>query len=268
MNSRRELSGGDTQPGKGLDQTPLEKQRRLVPVLTAFGAIYLVMAISQSLMAQSYNSLPTILLTTATGLIFFAARFLLSRRQFSSRTAESLGAVFAALVVINGLVHFYLISGLTETRSLALLAVGITCFFLPCRRLTLVLTTCLVAWAVISWSWGATESWLHFAFGLFAATGLRIYTELQNSKLETLLASAEVQLERRAEAERALRESEERYALAALGSPTRSGLRRTDMLAVAQPMPSSQTGVSAISFALPSLARMTQAAPSALAQQS
>ncbi len=40
------------------------------------------------------------------------------------------------------------------------------------------------------------------------------------------------------------------------------------MLAVAHPMPSSQTGFFEISRARPSLARMTQAAPSAFAQQS
>jgi len=40
------------------------------------------------------------------------------------------------------------------------------------------------------------------------------------------------------------------------------------MLAVAQAMPSSQTGLAAISRARPSSARMTHAAPSAFAQQS
>jgi diguanylate cyclase (GGDEF)-like protein/PAS domain S-box-containing protein len=129
-----------------------------------------------------------------------------------------MGAVFAILVVLNGIVHLYLLSGFQETVGLALLAAGLVCFFLPTGILVTVLAGCLLMWIVVGLFAEVTPSWLHFAFGLFVATGLKLQTEFQKTGLQAALCSAEWEIRRRKEAEQALRESEERYSLAAVGS--------------------------------------------------
>lgn len=193
-------------------------ERGLSPVLTAIGALYLVLAVSQAIRDPGFRSLPVIALAVLTASVFFGSRFILARYTLSPVSAESLGAVFAILVVLNGLVHLYLISGVQETKSLALLAVGLTCFFLPARIQVLVLAVCLATWLIVGLFEELTQTWLHFAFGLFVATGLRLHTEFQKTRLLAALSSAEVELTKRREVELALRQSEERYSLAAVGS--------------------------------------------------
>ncbi len=193
-------------------------EKGLSPVLTGIGALYLVLAVSQALHNPGFRSLPIVILAVVTASVFFGSRFLLTRYTLSPVLAESLGAVFAILVVLNGLVHLYLLSGIQETRNLALLAVGLTCFFLPARIQVLVLAVCLATWLIVGLFAEITDSWLHFAFGLFVATGLRLHTEFQKTRLLAALSSVEWELKRRKHAEEALRESEERYSLAAVGS--------------------------------------------------
>jgi diguanylate cyclase (GGDEF)-like protein/PAS domain S-box-containing protein len=193
-------------------------EKGLSPVLTGIGALYLVLAISQALHDPGFRSVPIVVLAMITAGVFFGSRFILTRYTLSPVWAESLGAIFAILVVLNGLVHLYLLSGIQETKSLALLAVGLACFFLPSRIQVLVLAVCLAIWLIVGVFAEVTETWLHFAFGLFVATGLRLHTEFQKTRLLAALSSAEWELQKRRNAELALRESEERYSLAAVGS--------------------------------------------------
>jgi len=193
-------------------------EKGLSPVLTGIGALYLVLAVSQALHDPGFRSIPIMILATVTAGVFFGSRFILTRYTLSPIWAESLGAIFAILVVLNGLVHLYLLSGIQETKSLALLAVGLTCFFLPSRIQVLVLAVCLAIWLIVGLFAEVTETWLHFAFGLFVATGLRLHTEFQKTRLLAALSSAEWELQKRKDAEIALRQSEERYSLAAVGS--------------------------------------------------
>lgn len=193
-------------------------EKGLSPVLTGIGALYLVLALSQALHDPGFRSLPIVALAIITAGVFFGSRFILTRYALSPIWAESLGAVFAILVVLNGLVHLYLLSGIQETKSLALLAVGLACFFLPSRIQVLVLAVCLSIWLIVGLFAEVTETWLHFAFGLFVATGLRLHTEFQKTRLLAALSSAEWELQKRKSVETALRESEERYSLAAVGS--------------------------------------------------
>jgi diguanylate cyclase (GGDEF)-like protein/PAS domain S-box-containing protein len=66
-----------------------------------------------------------------------------------------------------------------------------------------------------AWVAGVTLSWLHFAFGLFAAAGLRLHVEFRKNEAKESLDTIQQERAKREEAERALAESRERYDLTA-----------------------------------------------------
>jgi diguanylate cyclase (GGDEF)-like protein/PAS domain S-box-containing protein len=190
----------------------------LGPVLTGVGALYLTLAVFLAMTEPAFRSPLFMLLASVTTGVFFGSRLTVTRYPLSPIRAESLGTIFATLVVLNGVAHFYFVSGSQQTVGLALLSIGLTCFFLFYRVLITILAVSLVMWMVLELAAHTTPSWLNFAFGLFAATGLKLYVSFQKARLDALSASAQGELERRIEAEQALKESEERFSLAAIGS--------------------------------------------------
>jgi len=194
------------------------RRKDWTPILTALGGLYIVAAVSHLFMRPDLRDWVAFTVIAVTAAALIALRWLFSRQNISARRVESMGAVLACLVLLNTAYHLYQLSDTISTRNLALLGLGIATFFLPSARLTLVLAATLGVWLVVALSTGATPGWLHFAFGLFAAAGLRLHTEFRHSELKSAYASAESELQKREAAEQALRESEERYALAAQGS--------------------------------------------------
>jgi len=205
-------------PLKEAPKFATHEPKRWNPILTALGGLYLVSAASHLLSRPGHVDWWMIILVVLTGLTLVALRWLFNLKNISAGRLESISAILAGLVLVNTLFHLYYLSNAFETVNLALLGVGIATFFLPCSRLTLVLACTLVVWVIIAWSTGTTPAWLHFAFGLFAAAGLRLHTEFRQSQLKEAYSAAETEISKRKEAEQALRDSEERYALAAEGS--------------------------------------------------
>jgi len=208
-------------PPSPAEQQPEEQhreRRKWNPILTALGGLYLVSAASHLLTRPDLVDWWMITLVVLTGLTLVALRWLFNQTHISARKLESISAILAGLVLINTLFHLYYLSDAFEMVNLALLGLGIATFFLPCSRLTLVLACTLGVWVIIAWSTGTTPAWLHFAFGLFAAAGLRLHTEFRQSELKKAYNAAETEINKRKEVEQALRDSEARYALAAEGS--------------------------------------------------
>lgn len=205
-------------PPEQLPTQPKFERKRWNPILTALGGLYLVSAVSHLLTRPDLVDWWMISLVALTGLTLIGLRWGLDLTNISSGKLGSISAILAGLVLINTLFHLYYLSDAFEMFNLALLGVGMATFFLPSARLTLVLACTLGIWVIIAWSTGTTPAWLHFAFGLFAAAGLRLYSEFRQSELKDAYYAAETEIIKRREAEQALRESEERYALAAEGS--------------------------------------------------
>jgi diguanylate cyclase (GGDEF)-like protein/PAS domain S-box-containing protein len=216
--SKEEVKAASQPSTEKTDESFLPRRHGWTPILTALGGLYLVSAISHLVLRPDLHSWATALLVGLTGAILVALRWIFALTHLSARKVESISALLAGLVLLNTLYHLYHLSGTSDALNLALLGVGIASFFLPCSRLTLVLLTTLVIWVLVAWSSGATPAWLHFAFGLFAAAGLRLHTEFRQSELKEAYHAAETEIAKRKSVEQALRDSEERYALAAEGS--------------------------------------------------
>ena len=193
-NEETTLDFSPTPPEPEPPLNPHPERKRWNPILTALGGLYLVSAASHLLTRPDLVDWWMITLVVLTGLTLVALRWLFNLTNLSARKLESISAILAGLVLINTLFHLYYLSDAFEVVNLALLGLGIATFFLPCSRLTLVLAFTLGFWVILAWSTGTTPAWLHFAFGLFAAAGLRLHTEFRQSELKIAYDAAETEI--------------------------------------------------------------------------
>lgn len=187
-------------------------------VITGLGALYLASAITHFLIHPHLTAAPVVLLVGVTAATIWVLRWVMGRFELNEHLLETMSAVIAMLAILTGAVHLYFLTDFSQTTNLALLGIGLTCYFLSARRMALVVVVTLCIWMVVAWTAQPTEAWLHFTFGLLAAAGLRVHSELRRSTLENALAVAQTELQTREAAERRLRESEERFALASKAS--------------------------------------------------
>ncbi len=164
---------------------------QLNPVLTALGALYTALLVNHTLLQPDLQVAPLAFLSSGTLLLFIGSRWLLSHRELSVMSSESLSSTLAGAVILHSFLHLYLLSNFSETRSLVLLGLGILTFFLSLRRLTIILAVTLAVWVIVAAVGGPSAAWLYFAFGLFIATGLKLYSVINRSDVATSLATAE-----------------------------------------------------------------------------
>ncbi len=187
----------------------------LNPILTGLGALYFALLINHTVLQPNLEVTPLVFLGSATTLLLVGTRFAVQKWALPGTWAESASSVIAGIVLLHCVLHIYLLSNFLEATNLGLLGAGITCFFLPPRRLSLVLTVTLGTWLVLAVFTTPSAAWLYFAFGLFAAAGLRVHTECHNAGISKSLERAKEEISKRESIESALRLSEERFALAA-----------------------------------------------------
>lgn len=187
-------------------------------VITGLGALYLASAATHFLIHPHLTAAPIVLLVGVTAATIWALRWAMGRFELNEHLLETLSAVIALLAILTGAFHLYFLTDFSQTTNLALLGIGLTCYFLSARRIALVVVVTLCIWMVVAWTAQPTEAWLHFTFGLLAAAGLRVHSEFRRSTLESALTSAQTELHTREAAERRLQESEERFALASKAS--------------------------------------------------
>jgi PAS domain S-box-containing protein len=170
--------------------------------------LYAVFAVSHQLVLQGEMAVIMTAVASITALLLLSLRLLLGLRPPSNRWAHPIGALIAALVLLNSLLHLHLKSEPRQTTNLVLLIIGVGSFFLSIRWLALIIAATIAGWISIAYSdWGAdqAQAWIHFGFALFGSVvlsflvhkgrlrtfrrieGLRLRDEFQRAELEAAL---------------------------------------------------------------------------------
>ncbi|MGB7922223.1 MAG: ATP-binding protein [Pyrinomonadaceae bacterium] len=195
-----------------LDAVVLQSLR---PVCMGLSALYVIFALSHALFLPPHAALKMSVVAAASAAILLALYYILRRVSIPPRRAHEIGAAIAGLILLNSLLHLYLLSEPEQTTNVALLVIGTGCFFLSARWLALVLAVALGGWATVVLIEPPSPAWRHFGFMLFAATVLSvlIYTvrlraleQLERMHLRDVRRKQELE-----EAARAAHLSEERF---------------------------------------------------------
>lgn len=193
----------------------MEVLRSLHPVSLGLGALYVVFAVSHALFLPSHARAPMALIASFSALLLFLIGYEIRRLPVPANWAHPLGAGIAALVLFNSLLHLYLLKEPQQTTNVALLVIGIGCFFLSTRWLALVIAASICGWALVVKLSGPSPDWRHFAFMLMAATVLSALVHTVRVRTIQQLELMHILNERRREeleaAIEAAQQSEERF---------------------------------------------------------
>ena len=215
----------------------------LPSVAAGLSALYFILSVSHIFLLPGNSAyiMSSVSLTTALGLVFLHA--VIKGQRISSRWSHLIATGIVTAVLLNSLLHIYLIPDPKQTVNLMLLTIGIGCVFLSNKWFALNIGLVDSGYIFTAWSYHDLPEWLHFAFGIFMATvlsiivfvirmrvfqrliGLNLSGNQEQEKLTIALADLNVarkaaedsahKLQQALDAERkkdkALRESERRY---------------------------------------------------------
>lgn len=189
--------------------------KSLQPVSLGLSMLYAIFAISHKFLHPPDSSLLMIAVATATAVLFFGLYCCLHWRAVPVKWAHPLGAVVAISVLFNCLLNLYLLSDPQQTTNVALLIIGVGCFFLSTRWLALVFSISIGGWAAVAFAIGASPLWFHFGFLMLSATTLSILIYIVRVRIQVQLEIMRLQdSQRKIDLETALHAvqlSEERY---------------------------------------------------------
>lgn len=154
-----------------LDAVVLQSLR---PVCIGLSVLYVIFALSHALVLPPTAASKMSSAAAASAALLLALYYILRRYSIPPGWAHAVGAGIAGLILLNSLLHLYLLSEPEQTTNVALLVIGVGCFFLSARWLALVLAVSLGGWAGITLIEPPSPDWRHFGFMLFAATVLSV----------------------------------------------------------------------------------------------
>jgi two-component system phosphate regulon sensor histidine kinase PhoR len=195
----------------------------LRPFAAGLSALYAVFAVSHGLLLPEAVGALMIPVATGTAALLLGLYRGLGWWAIPSRWAHPLAAGIAGLVLLNSLLHLFLLSDPQQTLNLMLLAVGVGCFFLSTPWLSLVLAATIGGWGLVVWGAAPSPAWLHFGFGLVSASVLsgvvhtvrvRTFRHLERLRLQDAHRKRELEeaVQVQHQSEQALREREEKLA--------------------------------------------------------
>jgi PAS domain S-box-containing protein len=195
-----------------LDAIVLQSLR---PVCIGLSVLYMIFAVSHALFLPPHAARKMSIVAAASAALLLALYYVLRRVSIPPGWAHGIGAGIAGLILLNSLLHLYLLSEPEQTTNVALLVIGTGCFFLSVRWLALVLALSLGGWAAVALIEPPAPAWRHFGFMLFAATvlsvlihtvRLRALEQLERMHIRDVRQKQELE-----EAARAAQLSEERF---------------------------------------------------------
>jgi PAS domain S-box-containing protein len=187
----------------------------LRPVCVGLSALYVIFAISHALFLPPTAALSMNVVASVTALLLLILYYVFRWRSIPVSWAHPLGAGISGLILLNSLLHLYLLSEPEQTTNVALLVIGVGCFFLSARWLALVLAVSLGGWAAIVMVENPSPAWRHFGFMLLGATVLSVLIHTVRvralGQLERMHLQDERQKKKLEEAVRATQLSKERF---------------------------------------------------------
>ncbi len=182
----------------------------LRPVASFLSAAYALMAVAHVVMLPDGVVLPMALAAGGTALALLSLRVGMGLRPVLLPWVHPIWAFAAALVLVNCLLHLYLVPEPRQTTNLILAVVGMGFLLLSSRWLAILLVAALAGWVAVAWNGLPAPPWVHFAFALGTATFLsvivhvvrvRTVQRLEKLRLEERHRSEELRLAKdRAEA--------------------------------------------------------------------
>jgi PAS domain S-box-containing protein len=149
-----------------LDQNVLSSLR---PATIWLAALYGAFAIGHLLALPPVASARMFITALATAAVLIGLYLVLRGRAVPARWAHPLGFGVALLALANSLLHMRLLADPQQTTNVALLVIGVGCFFLSARWFTAALVVAAGGWAGVMWSAPSSPAWFHYGFMLFTS---------------------------------------------------------------------------------------------------
>ncbi len=189
----------------------------LKPVTLWVSLLFVALAISHSILLPPSARATMTGAAALTAVLLLGLYLVLRRSTLPPDLAHPIAAGATLLPLANSLLHLYLLGDPVQTTNVALVVIGVGCFFLSARWLALILSLAVGGWAAVDWLEGGASAWLHFGFMLlFSAVlsvivhAVRVRTHCRLEKLNIADRARRRELERALGAEASAREGLER----------------------------------------------------------
>lgn len=134
------------------------------PTARGLAALYLIFSISHILLLPEDIKFIMAAVALGTAVILVSISLIARYKPIPLPYAHPVAAGIAMLVLINSLLHLYLIPEPRLTTNISLLIVGVSVFFLSVRWLVFILILSLGSWIIITGPIIGSPDWIHFLF--------------------------------------------------------------------------------------------------------
>ncbi|GEM_PF-1384934 len=148
--------------------------KNLSPIAFGLGGYYLLITIAHWFVLAPPVLIPMMSVAFVSAVVLFLLFWILQTRIIPHPWSHAIGAAIAGIVLVNSLAHLYLTSEPKQTTNIALLTIGISCFFLSPRWYAGCLFVICAGWATVMFQFEPLMEHLHFVFLQSAAMVLSL----------------------------------------------------------------------------------------------
>jgi PAS domain S-box-containing protein len=184
-------------------------------VTFGLGILFLVLAVSHPFVLPAAKAIPLSSVAAVSATVFFLGFLRLGREATPTHLAHPIAVSICGLILVNSLLHLFLVPEPRQTTNLILFLIGAGLFLLSVRWLMSVVVVTWIGWGALVWMGPPSQGWIHFGFALFLATVLSVLVHMARLYTYRRLEHARLQGERDknelAKLVQTARQSEERY---------------------------------------------------------
>ncbi len=148
--------------------------RGIRPISVGLGALYVFLAVSHALTLPGDPKWPMTILASGTSILLFGLWLALGRWSLPIAWGHPMAAAVAGLILLNSLMHLYLLSEIQQTTNVALLIIGVGAFFLSRRWFVITLGVILLSWLAVVTTVASSPNFQHFLFMQIEAVVLAV----------------------------------------------------------------------------------------------